>query len=297
MVVEQNLWWSSDDAADDRERPMEAGVESAEDARGKVVGWEGTEELEIFAVVQGGVERNFAVAGDEKAVDGERDARCGGHAGCVESETVAEVHHGGGFGVADEPLRFGEAGREAEVAAAGEGTTERAGNGDEMAGASAGPRAQVVWCSVADHGDVEGHSRSANRIAADDSNVEGVSRAAEAVEECTRVGGRCAAREAEGNHSKCGHTAHGSDVTDINCQSLPGDSARRVRFGEMCARGECIAGEEKEVAGGWGSEDRSVVADTVENITVRARAGGEEACGEVEHGRFGERGALDFIPV
>jgi len=98
------------------------------------------EEFVILAAGEGELGSGAGGEGDLVWVDFKSDAGGSGEAREIGSESVAEVEHGGGEFVADEPLAFGEAWGEGEMAA-GPRATEF--SRDEKKMPWAGPRA--VW--------------------------------------------------------------------------------------------------------------------------------------------------------
>jgi len=116
-------------------------------------GWgERGEEFVVFAVAEGLVDGGVAVAGDRVGEEEPAGAAGGGEAREILGETVAEVHHGGGWAVGGEPLGFGEAGFEVEVMAV-DGAAEAAGDGDDVGGLACGAEDEVRWGDCAEEGD------------------------------------------------------------------------------------------------------------------------------------------------
>lgn len=119
------------------------------------------------------------------------------HAGGIHGQAVAEVHHGGGFGVCHEPLCLCEAGREAQMAAAAERAAEGAGDGDEVAGACAVAKAEVLAAGEAEHSNRDCNDISTNGIATDDLEAEGARSALHATQDSIDAGWRGAGRDAK----------------------------------------------------------------------------------------------------
>jgi len=98
------------------------------------------EEFVILAAGEGELGSGAGREGDLVWVNFKSDAGGAGEARKIGAESVAEVEHGGGEFVADEPLAFGEAWGEGEMAA-GPGATEFSRDEKQMPWACAG----AVW--------------------------------------------------------------------------------------------------------------------------------------------------------
>jgi hypothetical protein len=128
-------------------------------------------ELVIFAAGEGKFGSGAGREGDLVWVDFKSDAGGAGEPREIGAESVAEVEHGGGEFVVDEPLAFGEAWGEGEMAA-GPGATEF--SRDEKKMPWAGTRAVwgVVFCYGAEEGDGKEELAGADSFATDDGKAE-----------------------------------------------------------------------------------------------------------------------------
>ena len=99
------------------------------------------------------------------------DAGGAGEASEIGAESVAEVEHGGGEFVADEPLAFGEAWGEGEMAA-GPGATEFSRDEKQMPWACAGAVWGVVFCYGTEEGDGDEELAGADSFTTDDGEAE-----------------------------------------------------------------------------------------------------------------------------
>ena len=129
------------------------------------------EEFVILATGEGEFGSRPGRKGDLVWVDFKSDAGGAGEAREIGAESVAEVEHGGGEFVADEPLAFGKAWGEGEMAA-GPGATEFSRDEKQMPWAGTGAVWGVVFCYGAEKGDGEEELAGADGFATDDGEAE-----------------------------------------------------------------------------------------------------------------------------
>jgi len=123
----------SDDGKGGREGP------SPEEG-GSQFGWERKEKFVIFPTGKGKFWSSTGREGDLVRVNPEADVGGTGEAGKVGPESIAEIEHGGGKLVANEPLTLGEARGECKVAAR-PGTAQFSGNKKKVTGACS----RAIW--------------------------------------------------------------------------------------------------------------------------------------------------------
>jgi hypothetical protein len=129
------------------------------------------EEFVILAAGEGELGSGAGREGDLVWVDFKSDAGGAGEAREIGTESVAEVEHGGGELVADEPLAFGEAWGEGEMAA-GPGATEFSRDEKKMSCAGTGAVWGVVFCYSAEEGDGDEELAGSDSFATDDGEAE-----------------------------------------------------------------------------------------------------------------------------
>ena len=129
------------------------------------------EEFVILAAGEGEFGSGAGREGDLVWVDFKSDAGGAGEAREIGAESVAEVEHGGGELVADEPLAFGEAWGEGEMAA-GPGATEFSRDEKKMSWAGTGAVWGVVFCYGAEKGDGDKELAGSDSFATDDGEAE-----------------------------------------------------------------------------------------------------------------------------
>ena len=129
------------------------------------------EEFVILAAGEGELGSGAGREGDLVWVDFKSDAGGAGEAREIGAESVAEVEHSGGEFVADEPLAFGEAWGEGEMAA-GPGATEFSRDEKKMPWAGTGAVWGVVFCYGAEKGDGEEELAGSDGFATDDGKAE-----------------------------------------------------------------------------------------------------------------------------
>ena len=129
------------------------------------------EEFVILAAGEGEFGSGAGREGDLVWVDFKSDAGGAGEAREIGAESVAEVEHGGGEFVADEPLAFGEAWGEGEMAA-GPGATEFSRDEKKMSWAGTGAVWGVVFCNGSEKGDGEEELAGSDGFATDDGEAE-----------------------------------------------------------------------------------------------------------------------------
>jgi hypothetical protein len=153
------------------DRGKGSGKGPAAEERGNAVFRNRKEEFVILAAGEGELGSGAGRKGDLVWVDFKSDAGGAGEAREIGAESVAEVEHGGGEFVADEPLAFGEAWGEGEMAA-GPRATEISRNEKKMSWAGTGAVWGVVFCYGAEKGDGEEELAGADGFAADDGEAE-----------------------------------------------------------------------------------------------------------------------------
>jgi len=129
------------------------------------------EEFVILAAGEAELGIGAGREGDFVWVDFKSDAGGAGEAREVGAESVAEVEHGGGELVADEPLAFGEAWGESEMAARPR-ATEFSRDEKKMPWAGTGAVWGVVFCYGAEEGDGEEELAGSDGFATDDGEAE-----------------------------------------------------------------------------------------------------------------------------
>ena len=176
-------------------------------------GWDGKEKFVIFATSEG---KFWCGAGREWnliRVDLEADAGGSGKAREVGSESVAEVEHGGRKFVADEPLTFGEAGSEGEMAA-GPGATQFSSYEKEMAGFGSRAVRGGIFGNCAKQGDRKKELSGADGFSSDDGKVQFVSEEGKSAVGLTEAGSGTSIRTAHREECGSGCGARGSQVTE-----------------------------------------------------------------------------------
>ncbi len=129
------------------------------------------EEFVILAAGEGELGSGAGREGNLVWVDFKSDAGGAGEAREIGAESVAEVEHGGGEFVADEPLAFGEAWGEGEMAA-GPRATEFSRDEKKMPWAGTGAVWGVVFCYGAEKGDGDEELAGSDGFATDDGEAE-----------------------------------------------------------------------------------------------------------------------------
>ena len=129
------------------------------------------EEFVILAAGEGELGSGAGGERDLVWVNFKSDAGGTGEAREIGPESVAEVEHGGGEFVADEPLAFGEAWGEGEMAA-GPRATEFSRDEKKMPWEGTGAVWGVVFCYGAEEGDGEEELAGSDGFATDDGEAE-----------------------------------------------------------------------------------------------------------------------------
>jgi len=148
-----------------------SGEGPAADEGGNAVFRNRKEEFVILAASEGEFGSGAGREGDLVWVDFKSDAGGSGETREIGTESVAEVEHGGGELVADEPLAFGEAWGKSEVAA-GPGATEFSRDEKKMSWAGTGAVWGVVFCYGAEKGDGDEELAGSDGFATDNGETE-----------------------------------------------------------------------------------------------------------------------------
>ena len=176
-------------------------------------GWDGKEKFVIFATSEG---KFWCGAGREWNliwVDLEADVGGAGKTREVGSESVAEIEHGRRKFIADEPLTFGEAGSEGEMAA-GPGATQFSSDEKEMAGFGSRAVRGGIFGHRAKQGDRKKELSGANGFPTHDGEVKFFSEEGKSAVGLTEAGSRAGVRTARGEECCSGCGTRGSQVTE-----------------------------------------------------------------------------------
>ena len=183
-------------------------------------GWDGKEKFVIFATSEG---KFWCGAGREWNliwVDLEADAGGAGKTREVGSESIAEVEHGGGEFIADEPLALGQTRGEGEMAA-GPGATQFSGDEKEMAGFGSRAVRGGIFGNRAKQGDRKKELSGANGFSSDDGKVKFFSEEGKSAVGLTEAGSGTGVWTTHREECGSGCGARGSQVTEGTREGFP----------------------------------------------------------------------------
>jgi hypothetical protein len=195
-------------------------------------GWDGKEKFVIFATGEGNFWGSTGREWNLIRLDLETDTGGSGKTREVGSESVAEVEHGGRKFVTDEPLTFGDAGIEGEMAA-GPRATQFSGYEKEMAWFGSRAVRGGIFGNRAKKRNREKELSGADGFSADDGKVKFFCEKGKAAVGLTEAGSGAGVRTARGEECGSGCGARGSQVTEGTREGFPAGESGWSGWGEV----------------------------------------------------------------
>ena len=226
--------------------------------------WNRKEELIVLSLREGEPGGGMGGEGDLIGVDGESDAGGAGEAGKVGSQTIAEVEHRGGKAMTDEPLAFGEAWGEGEVAV-GARAAEFACNKKGVARFGARAGGGYFFWGGSEEREGEEKLPSADGLPSDEGEMELFRETGQSLISLTDTGGGVGMGATDGEENGAGSCASGGEIAERASESFAAEEGGGGGAGEVDAFDDGIGFENEVEVFRKSGEDGAVVTQRVAN--------------------------------